>query len=112
MNDVIYKSNYQHWGVLQPGNILEPNNLQPSEFCAGSNLSMGISTYDKKGVMYDGVGGWADKRCLDKFVLICEIQREGNRNVMVTGCFAAYLWAVLGSASAAGQGAAWALARW
>ncbi len=73
-NDAIYMGNYQHWGVQMPGNILEPNN--PNEYCAGSNLTMGIATYDKKGVIYDGVGGWADRRCFERYVFICEVQRE------------------------------------
>jgi hypothetical protein len=75
-NDVIYMGNYQHWGVVMPGSLLEPNNQIPDEYCAGSNLTMGISTYDKKGVVYDGVGGWADRRCFEQYVFICEVQRE------------------------------------
>lgn len=69
-------ANYQHWGVQQPGNLLEPNNQFPPEFCAGSNLSMGIASHDKKGVVFDGVGGWADRRCNERYIFVCEVQRE------------------------------------
>jgi hypothetical protein len=60
-NDAIYKGNYQHWGIA--GKDLEPNNLVPNEFCAGSNVT----------VMYTGAGGWADHNCKEQYVYICEI---------------------------------------
>jgi hypothetical protein len=74
--NVIYMGNYQHWGVYQPGAVLEPNNLFPPEYCAGSNLTMGIATYNKRVVTFDGVGGWADRRCGERHIFVCEVQRE------------------------------------
>ncbi len=68
----IYVGNYQHWGVLQPGAVLEPNNLVAPEDCAGSNLTMGIIKIDKTFGM-DGIGGWADHNCEEKYSYICEI---------------------------------------
>jgi hypothetical protein len=88
-NEVIYMGNYQHWGVVQPGNVLEPNNQLPPEYCAGSNLSMGIATYDKKGVVYDGAGGWADRRCSERYVFICEVQREYCAHSAARACIGA-----------------------
>ena len=62
--------------VYQPGARLEPNNVNPPEFCAGSNLTMGIATYNKRIITFDGLGGWADRNCLQQHVFICEVQRE------------------------------------
>lgn len=73
---VIYNGTYQHWGVLQPGDQLEPNNLVPPESCAGSNLTMGIRPADRAPVIFDGVGGWADQNCTGQFVSVCKITRE------------------------------------
>jgi hypothetical protein len=60
-NEAIYRGNYQHWGTA--GKDLEPNNLLPNEFCAGSNLT----------VMYTNAGGWADHNCKEQYVYICEV---------------------------------------
>jgi hypothetical protein len=60
-NEAIYRGNYQHWGTA--GKDLEPNNLVPNEFCAGSNVT----------VMYTNAGGWADHNCREPYVYICEV---------------------------------------
>ena len=74
-DNVVYVGDYQHWGVMQPGFILEPNNLVPPENCAGSNLTMGIVKFDKTfGV--DEVGGWADQPCQAKHPYICELSPQ------------------------------------
>ncbi len=67
----IYMGNYQHWGTIMPGRILEPNNQRPPEVCAGSNLTAGIIRYDE--LVVDGVGGWADHNCDEEYPFICEI---------------------------------------
>ena len=75
-NDVIYKGNYQHWGTYQPGRRLEPNNMLAPENCAGSNTTQGVLQPDKTTVLFDGLGGWADHNCKEKYIFICEIERE------------------------------------
>jgi hypothetical protein len=67
----IYMGDYQHWGTLMPGRVLEPNNLVPPEVCAGSNLTAGIIRYEE--LIFDGVGGWADQHCDEKHIFVCEI---------------------------------------
>ena len=113
--NVIYMGDYQHWGVYQPGGVLEPNRLANAlEDCAGSNLTMGIATHNKRIIQYDGVGGWADRSCLESYVFICEVQREwpgGNswhlissqagRSGMWAVAFAAELDASMAAAPAA-----------
>ncbi len=81
--NAIYVGDYQHWGVLQPGNVLEPNNLVPSEDCAGSNLTMGIIKLDKTWGM-DGIGGWADHNCQEEYVYICEVSPPETVNYTTT----------------------------
>ncbi len=70
--NAIYVGDYQHWGVYQPGFSLEPNNMVAPENCAGSNLTMGIIKIDKTYAM-DGLGGWADRQCGERYPFICEI---------------------------------------
>ena len=60
--EAIYKGNYQHWGTAG-ANLLEPNNLLPNEYCAGSNLT----------VWYTNAGGWADHNCNEQYIFICEV---------------------------------------
>jgi hypothetical protein len=71
--EVIHVGDYQHWGVYQPGFILEPNNMLAPEFCGGSNLTMGTVRVDRT-YMFDGLGGWADRPCGEKHPYICEVQ--------------------------------------
>jgi hypothetical protein len=70
--DAIYVGNYQHWGVYQPGLLLEPNNQVAPEDCAGSNLTMGIIKIDKT-YGHDSVGGWADHNCQESHPYVCEV---------------------------------------
>jgi hypothetical protein len=80
LESAIYMGDYQHWGVFQPGGVLEPNRAASSqEDCAGANLTMGIATHSRAVVQYDGAGGWADRSCFDSYIFICEVQR-GWRN--------------------------------
>jgi hypothetical protein len=82
----IYQGNYQHWGTIMPGRILEPNNLVPPEVCAGSNLTAGIIRHRE--LIYDGVGGWADHNCQEQYVFICEVlppQKFGSYVSVVSG---------------------------
>jgi hypothetical protein len=85
-DDVIYKGNYQHWGTYQPGRRLEPNNMVAPENCAGSNTTQGVLQPDKTTVLFDGLGGWADHNCREKYIFICEIEREHERAGQGSAC--------------------------
>ncbi len=65
---VIYVGLYQHWGMLRPQNLYEPNNVRAPENCAGSNLTTG----------WFDAGGWADHHCSEKYVYICEIAPQAG----------------------------------
>ena len=76
----INKGNYQHWGTYMPGRRLEPNNMLPPENCAGSNTTQGILQTDKTTVIFDGLGGWADRSCFERQIFICEVERKWPRS--------------------------------
>jgi hypothetical protein len=58
---------YAHWGVYQPGDSLEPNQLTGNENCGLANYTMG----------YGGAFGWADAPCESFRASICLV--EGGR---------------------------------
>ena len=87
----IYVGEYQHWGVLQPGMRLEPNNLNPPEDCAGSNLTMGIVKLDKT-FGQDGIGGWADRNCEDVAPFICEVSPPETMHYTTTSTGATFIF--------------------
>ena len=57
---------YKHWGVMQPGNVPEPNNRLGGESCAVANMSQS----------YANAWGWADAKCGDRYASICIIRRK------------------------------------
>jgi hypothetical protein len=58
---------YQHWGLLLPDNVYEPNNKYPPEYCVVANYSMAE----------EGLWGWADTNCTAaKYPFMCKTLRE------------------------------------
>ena len=59
---------YNNWGVFQPGDMPEPNNMLGSELC-------GVANYTE--IMHStGAWGWADVQCKMRNIFICKIMRE------------------------------------
>jgi hypothetical protein len=57
---------YKNWGVYQPGGKQEPfiPNGGPPELCGAANFT----------AMSQGVGGWANSQCGNKFIWMCKIR--------------------------------------
>ncbi len=56
---------YEHWGKGEGFNFpAEPNNFEDAEEC-------GLGNYTQS---FDGVWGWADAGCKQKFIFICKIR--------------------------------------
>jgi hypothetical protein len=60
----LHAGTYAHWGVYQPGDSLEPNQLTGNENCGLANYTMG----------YGGAFGWADAPCESFHASICVVQ--------------------------------------
>jgi hypothetical protein len=56
---------YQNWGVYQPGNLAEPNNVTGSEACAVANTSQ------PRGPTW----GWSDTNCMGAWIFMCYYAR-------------------------------------
>jgi hypothetical protein len=70
-NNAIFRPNYQHWGYIQHPNgakQLEPNNLIPTESCAGANATLRWSQHGAEAF------GWADRNCSEQYISICEVK--------------------------------------
>ncbi len=63
---------YKHWGMYQPINSPEPNNLNPPEDCVVGNVTEAFS----------GAWGWADVNCDLELPYICRVIRGCLRLVM------------------------------
>jgi hypothetical protein len=56
---------YKHWGMYQPNNSPEPNNLDAPEDCVAGNFSEA----------FNGAWGWADVNCDLELPYICRVIR-------------------------------------
>jgi hypothetical protein len=59
---------YKNWGVYQPGGKTEPFTPSggPAELCGVGNYSQ----------MSQGVAGWSNSQCTNKFIWMCKIRCE------------------------------------
>jgi hypothetical protein len=60
------QTDYRNWGTLSTaaGDLPEPNNQQPPEYCGACSASQARS----------GAWGWADQGCALSYVQMCRIQ--------------------------------------
>ncbi len=59
---------YANWGVYQPGDMPEPNNLAGNEYCGVANFTELVSSTH--------AWGWADTACRGAHIYVCKIMRE------------------------------------
>ena len=72
---------YKHWGMHQPNNSPEPNNLNPPEDCVVGNFTEA----------FNGAWGWADVNCGLELPYICRVIR-GCHCVCCTSPWVQLVW--------------------
>ena len=77
---------YTHWGTLVMGNgntMPEPNGKgPPPQQCVAANFTQAWVDNSTVGGNVSAFG-WADQRCISKFVAICRIMREWRHRLQV-----------------------------